>query len=39
MNFEALAEEGVISPEDLKLFSFVDDAESGWRIVKDWYKL
>ena len=39
VNFEALAEEGVISPEDLRLFSFVDDAESGWRIVKDWYKL
>ncbi len=39
VNFEALAEEGVISPEDLKLFSFVDDAATGWRIVKDWYKL
>ncbi len=30
INFELMVEEGVISPEDLKLFSIVDDAEDAW---------
>ena len=30
INFEALAEEGVISPSDLQLFEFADTAEEGW---------
>jgi uncharacterized protein (TIGR00730 family) len=30
VNFEALAEEGMISPEDLKLFEFAETAEDGW---------
>jgi uncharacterized protein (TIGR00730 family) len=30
INFEALVEEGVIAPDDLKLFHFVDSAEEAW---------
>jgi predicted Rossmann-fold nucleotide-binding protein len=39
VNFEALAEEGVIAPDDLKLFHFVETAEEGWAIVKAHYGL
>ncbi len=30
VDFDALAEEGMIAPEDLALFDFADDAEEGW---------
>ncbi|HEY1606764.1 MAG TPA: LOG family protein [Allosphingosinicella sp.] len=30
VNFEALMEEGVIAPDDLKLFRFVETAEEAW---------
>ena len=30
INFEALAEEGMISPTDLQLFEFAESAEEGW---------
>ncbi|TPE61108.1 TIGR00730 family Rossman fold protein [Sandaracinobacter neustonicus] len=33
MNFEALADEGVISPRDLELFHFVETAEEAWDYV------
>lgn len=39
VNFEALAEEGTISPEDLDLFQFVETAEEGWDIIKQRYEL
>ncbi len=39
INFEALADEGTISPEDLDLFKFAETAEQGWNIIKDWWKL
>jgi hypothetical protein len=39
MNFEALAEEGVIAPHDLALMHFVETAEEGWAIVKAHYEL
>jgi uncharacterized protein (TIGR00730 family) len=38
VNFEALAEEGTISPEDLNLFHFVETAEDAWEIVEAFYK-
>ncbi|MDT8760329.1 LOG family protein [Sphingomonas psychrotolerans] len=38
VNFEALCEEGVISPRDLNLFHFVETAEEGWRIVQDFWR-
>ena len=37
VNFEALAEEGVISARDLNLFRFVETAEEAWAIVQDFY--
>jgi uncharacterized protein (TIGR00730 family) len=33
INFEALAEEGMIARNDLDLFSYADDAESAWNIL------
>ena len=38
VNFEALAEEGTISPEDLDLFQFVETAEDGWAAITDYYQ-
>ena len=37
VNFDALVEEGVISPADLSIFRFVDNAEEAWSIVEDFY--
>lgn len=37
VNFEALAEEGVISPRDLDLISWVETAEEAWEIVEHFY--
>ncbi len=39
INFEALADEGTISPEDLDLFKFAETAKEGWQIVKEWWDL
>ncbi len=39
INFEALAEEGTIAPDDLDLFRFVETAEEGWKIIADAYGL
>jgi uncharacterized protein (TIGR00730 family) len=37
VNFQALAEEGVISPRDLDLFTFVETADDAWRAIQDFY--
>jgi uncharacterized protein (TIGR00730 family) len=37
VNWEALASYGVISPQDLELFRFVETAEEAWAIVEQWY--
>ncbi|PHS25324.1 MAG: 3-isopropylmalate dehydrogenase [Robiginitomaculum sp.] len=37
INFEALAEEGTISPDDLDLFSFVETGEQGWEKIRQFY--
>ena len=34
INWEALADAGTISPEDLDLFHFVETAEEGWEIIR-----
>ena len=39
INFEALAEEGVISFEDLKLFHWVETAEEAWAVIEEFYEL
>jgi uncharacterized protein (TIGR00730 family) len=37
INFDALAEEGVISPDDLKLFTYCESAEEAWDYVCAYY--
>jgi uncharacterized protein (TIGR00730 family) len=39
LNFDALLEAGAISPEDLDLFRYVDEPETAWQSIKDFYKL
>lgn len=38
INFDFLVEEGVISPEDLKIFRFVETAEEAATIVEEYYQ-
>jgi uncharacterized protein (TIGR00730 family) len=37
IDFAALADEGVVSPNDLKLFRFVDSADEAWAHVQEFY--
>jgi predicted Rossmann-fold nucleotide-binding protein len=37
VNFEAMAEEGVISPDDLELFAFVETAEQACAAIENFY--
>jgi len=37
VNWQALADYGVINPQDLELFRFVETAEEAWKIVCDYY--
>ncbi|WP_399678145.1 TIGR00730 family Rossman fold protein [Xenophilus sp.] len=39
IDFEFLAEEGVISPEDVNLFEYVDTPEDAWSVIERFYKL
>lgn len=39
INFEALCEEGVISPRDLELFHYVETAEEGWEYIQNYYAM
>ncbi|HEY2255355.1 MAG TPA: 3-isopropylmalate dehydrogenase, partial [Variovorax sp.] len=39
INFEFLAEEGVISPNDVKLIEYVDAPQDAWDYIKRFYKL
>lgn len=39
INFDALVEEGAISPEDLKLFEYVDTPEQAWEGIRRFYNL
>ncbi|MEJ6594639.1 TIGR00730 family Rossman fold protein [Parasphingorhabdus sp.] len=39
INFEALAEEGTISRDDLNLFQFVETADEAWGIIRKFYRL
>ena len=38
INFEFLKEEGVIAPEDLEIFLFVDNADEAWEHILNWHK-
>lgn len=37
VNFQALVEEGVISPADLDLLTFVESAQEGWDVIQHFY--
>ena len=39
INFEALAEQGTISPDDVNLFNYVNNAAEGWKLIVDHYGL
>jgi hypothetical protein len=39
INFEAMAEEGVIAYEDLDLFHWVETADEAWAKVVEFYEL
>lgn len=39
INFDAMVEEGVISAEDLELFSYVDTPEDAWEGIRRFYDL
>jgi hypothetical protein len=39
VNFEALAEEGTISPRDLELFHWCETAEEAWAHIAQFYKI
>jgi len=39
INFEAMAEEGVINRQDLELFHWVETAEEGWSTISRFYGL
>jgi predicted Rossmann-fold nucleotide-binding protein len=37
INFNTLVEKGMISPEDIRLFQYVETAEEAWEIISDTY--
>ncbi|MGE0348530.1 TIGR00730 family Rossman fold protein [Hydrogenophaga sp.] len=39
VNLDVLVEEGTISPEDLELFQYVDDAQTAWEHILKFYDL
>lgn len=39
LNLDVLLEEGTISADDLKLFSYVDTPQDAWKVVRDFYGL
>jgi uncharacterized protein (TIGR00730 family) len=39
IDFDALLDEEVISPEDLEIFHYVDTAEAAWAFIKEHYGL
>ncbi len=39
INFDALADEGVVNRDDLKLFTWVETAEEAWAKIEEFYEL
>ena len=39
INMDVLVEEGTISPEDLKLMTYVDTPQDAWNAIKEFYAL
>lgn len=38
INLDVLVEEGVVSPEDMALFQFMDDPQQAWEAIQAFYK-
>ena len=38
INFQALADEGVIAPDDLDLIHWSEDAGEAWEFVQNYYE-
>jgi hypothetical protein len=38
INLDVLVEEGVVSPEDMGLFQFMDDPQEAWEAIQAFYK-
>ena len=39
LNFDVLVDEGAISPEDLDLFTYVDEPQAAWDFIRSFYQL
>ena len=39
INFDALADEGVIAPEDVHMVTFADSADEAWQVIAQFYSL
>lgn len=39
LNIDAMVMEGMVSPEDKDLLTFVETAEEAWNIIADYYRL
>lgn len=39
INLDMLAEEGLISPQDIELIQYVDTPEQAWQVIYDFYQL
>lgn len=39
INFDVMIDEGAISPDDLKLFQYVDDPQVAWDAIRTFYQL
>ncbi len=39
VRFDLLVDQGLIDADDLKIISFVDNAEQAWNVIKHWYEL
>jgi uncharacterized protein (TIGR00730 family) len=39
INFDVLVDEGAISPEDIRLFQYVDEPQKAWEEIKRFYSL
>jgi predicted Rossmann-fold nucleotide-binding protein len=39
VNMDLMVEEGVIAAQDLDLFTYVDDADAAWEVIRAFYDL
>jgi uncharacterized protein (TIGR00730 family) len=39
VNMDLMVEEGAITAQDLKLFTYVDEADAAWNVIRTFYSL